>query len=146
MTWTAQNMTRFLNLIRRQPRRRLLGALVLILLTAGPAWSIDRGVTLPDQPRFERFANIDEAARRACASLQAHDVPMRRQPVKLDQVQPEKLLPAALYGLAVGARYATGPLQKHDLIPASATAATKAQAIANWRRCLADATLRANQI
>lgn len=126
----------------RPPPHRTLGAIVLLLLVAGPAWSVERGVTLPDQPRIERFTTgPSEAAQQACATLHTGDTIPKRRP--LVAVTHDKTLPAALYGLLAGARYVTGPLQHHAAAPAAVPAGTtKAQAIANWRRCLNDATLR----
>ncbi|MBU0800779.1 MAG: hypothetical protein KKA05_07215 [Alphaproteobacteria bacterium] len=125
------------------PRRRVVAALVLVLLTAGPAWSIERGTALPGQPQIEKFTVAPAPAPDPCAVHLNNS--KKAKPVQTTSYgEHHVVIPAALYGLVVGARYATGPRQNHEIVKAAAIEdnSNKAQAIATWRRCRADIALR----
>ena len=113
--------------------RAALACAVLALLAAGPAWSVDRAATVPPPPATIAPAQAGDACRVLLNPSPASSGPALRER--------EIAVPAAILGLIVGARYATGPRETWARADAVLAAPEKAQAVAAYRRCRAEALL-----
>ena len=106
---------------------------VLALLAAGPAWSVDRAASLPLPPAVVVPVQAGDSCRALLDPSLAVAGPALRER--------EIAVPAAILGLIVGVRYATGPREALMRADAGLAAPEKAQAVAAYRRCRAEALL-----
>lgn len=80
-----------------------------------------------------------------CIALLAPERPVRATPVQAADLSRQRAIPAALFGIMVGAHHATGPRENGVafVVRKTDTNADRVRAVTAYRRCAAAEALRA---